>query len=56
MVPPRSHVRPILPQTLVLGIFLDSVYKPQLPWVYSSEGAIIVACTALVGALAYMHM
>lgn len=39
--------------TLVLGLFLAVVYVQRLDWVYSSEVAVIVAATLLVGALGY---
>ncbi len=40
-----------LNSTLVLGIFLYVVWARRLPWVYSSEVAVIVASTLLMGAL-----
>jgi hypothetical protein len=42
-----------LNNTLVLGLFLWVVWARQLPWVYSSEVTVIVACSLLMGALGW---
>ena len=35
--------------TLCLGVFLLVIHRAGLPWVYSSEVAVILGATALVG-------
>jgi hypothetical protein len=39
-----------LNNTLVLGLFLLVVYHQRLPWVYSSEVAVVVSATLALAA------
>ena len=51
MLVPRACSQVTMNNTLCLGVFLMVIHQAGLPWVYSSEVAVILGATCLVGGL-----